>query len=118
MVQSNAIMFGWNRPHVGRETMAGELFASTVNHLDKLKSSAKIESYEPVFLASHGGDLTGFFLIRGSHAQLDALVSSDEFADITLRASHLLSDVGVIHAYVGAEVPNVMARWTKAIPQR
>jgi hypothetical protein len=118
MVQSNAIVFGWNRPHVGRETMAGELFAHVVNHLDKLKTSAKIDGYEPVFLASHGGDLNGFFLIRGSHAQLDTLVASDEFVDMTLRASQLLSDVGVIHAYIGAEVPNLMSRWTKSIPQR
>jgi hypothetical protein len=118
MVQSNAIVFGWNRPHVGRETMAGELFAHVVNHLDKLKTSAKIDGYEPVFLASHGGDLNGFFLIRGSHAQLDTLVASDEFVDMTLRASQLLSDVGVVQAYIGAEVPNLMSRWTKSIPQR
>lgn len=118
MVQSNAVMFGWNRAVSGRETQAAELFAHAVNYFDKLKTSAKIETYEPVFLGYHGGDLNGFFLVKGTHAQLEAMRASDEFVDLTVRAGHALEQVGVIEAYTGPEIPNVMGRWTKLIPHR
>ena len=62
--------------------------------------------------------LNGFFLVKGTHAQLEAMRASDEFVDLTVRAGHTLEQVGVIEAYTGPEIPNVMGRWTKLIPQR
>jgi hypothetical protein len=117
MVQNNAVMFGWNRPVVGREGMAGELFAHTMGYLEKLRTSSLIESYEPVVLDMHGGDLNGFIMIKGSHAQLDAMLTSDEFVDITLRAGQYLTNVGVITAHSGLPVvQNLMGLWMKTIP--
>jgi hypothetical protein len=119
MVQSNAILFGWNRPVVGREAIAGELFAHTVNFFERLKTQNQLESYEPVFLNPHGGDLNGFFLLKGTHVQLETLRTSDEFVDITMRAGMCLSNVGVIESFVGTTTINdVMTRWMKAIPAR
>jgi hypothetical protein len=118
MVQSNVIMFGWNRAVPGREGMASELFAHTVNCFDKWKASGMIESCEPMFLANHGGDLNGFFLIKGNHTQLMSLKCTDEWVDIQLRASQCLTGVGAIEGYCGAQVPEVMTRWTKVIPPR
>ena len=116
MIQSNAILFGWNNVVVGREGIAGELFAHTVNFFEKLKTTNLVESYEPVFLGHHGGDLNGFFLIKGTHVQLDTLKTSDEFIDITMRAGMCLSNVGVIDTYVGNTVNELMGRWMKNIP--
>jgi len=118
MIQNNAILFGWNAPVVGREPVAGELFAHTVNYFEKLKSSNLLESYEPVFLGSHGGDLNGFFLLKGTHVQLDTIRSSDEFVDIVMRAGMCLTNVGVIDSYVGSTITEMMSRWMKSIPAR
>lgn len=118
MIQSNAIMFGWNRAVAGREGMAAELFAHSMNYFEKLKTSSGLESYEPVFLANHGGDLNGYFMLKGTHAQLETLKSSDEWIDIVMRAGQYLTNVGVIECYTGAIVPELMMRWTKAIPSR
>jgi hypothetical protein len=117
MVTSNTILFGWNAPVVGRESIAGELFVHTVNYFEKAKTSNHLESYETVFLGSHGGDLNGFFLLKGTHAQLDSMKSSDEFVEIVMRAGMCLTNVGVVDAYMGTQVHEMMARWTKAIPQ-
>ena len=117
-MQTNTVLFGWNRALAGREGMAGELFAHAVNYFEKLKSGSSIESCEAVFLNRHGGDLNGFFLIKGSHAQLDTMMSSDEFVDITMRADQYLLGVGVITGYTGNTVPDLMNRWTKTIPQQ
>jgi hypothetical protein len=116
MVQSNAILFGWNTVVVGRESIAGELFAHTVNFFEKLKTTNLLESYETVFVNAHGGDLNGFFLLKGTHVQLDTLKSSDEFIDITLRAGMCLTNVGVIDSFVGPVINDMMSRWMKSIP--
>ncbi len=116
MVQTNVVLFGWNRAIAGREGMAGELFAHTVSYFEKLKSTSGLESYEPVFLNRHGGDLNGFFLLKGSHAQLDTMMSSDEWIDISMRADQYLLGVGIITGYTGSTVPEMMNRWIKTIP--
>jgi len=116
MVQTNLVMFGWNRAIPGREGMAAELFAHTIGFFEKLKSTNNLESYEPVFLNRHGGDLNGFFLLKGSHVQIDTLLSSDEFVDITMRAEQYLNGIGIITGYHGTAVPELMNRWTKTIP--
>lgn len=118
MVQSNVILFGWNRAVPGREGMAAELFAHTVGYFEKQKAAGKLESWQPVFLQRHGGDLNGFFLLTGTHANLDAIATSDEFVDITMRADQYLTGVGVIQGYSGNTVQDLMARWTKLIPTR
>lgn len=118
MVQSNTIVFGWNRAVVGREGMAGELFAHTVSWLDRAKTMGTIESWEPCLLTSHGGDLNGFFMIKGTGQQLTSLKCNDEWTDIVLRAGQYLTNVGVIEAFTGPQVQDVMSRWTKSIPTR
>jgi hypothetical protein len=116
-LQTNAILFGWNEVVRGREAAATELFTSALSFYEKAKASGKIEGFEPVFLRRHGGDLNGFFLIRGTHAQIDALECSDEFNDLVIRASHCVDGVGVCQAYTGQTVPDMMQRWTKAVPR-
>ncbi|MBA3454676.1 MAG: hypothetical protein H0T42_16435 [Deltaproteobacteria bacterium] len=109
-------MFGWNRPITGREGMAAELFMHTVNFFEKLKRANSLESFEPIFLVDHGGDLGGYFLLKGTHDQLDTLKSNDEWVEIVMRAGHSLTGVGIIDCFTGTTVPELMARWTKTIP--
>ncbi len=118
MLQSNAMMFGWNKPVPGREGIAGELFTHTVSYLEKCRTQGSIESWEPVFLTTHGGDFNGYFLIKGTHDKLDTLKGNDEWVDIILRAGHCLNGVGVIDCYCGSTVQDLMSRWTKTIPSR
>ncbi len=119
MLQSNGIMLGWNRAVAGREGMAGELFAHTSNWLEKCRSQGTIESWEPIFLASHGGDLNGCFMIKCTPTQLTALKCHDEWVDIVMRAGQYLTNVGVVECYCGRDtVQDLMNRWMKTIPTR
>jgi hypothetical protein len=117
MAQTNTIILGWNRAVAGRETAAMELFATTMSFYEKQKASGKLESYEPVFLERHGGDMNGFFILRGTHAQIDALVGNDEFREIVMRADHCLMGLGVIQAYSGPVVGELMQLYGKTIPR-
>ena len=118
MVQTNTVFFGWNRAIPGREGMAAELFAHSMNYYSQLKASGQIESFEPVFLQRHGGDLNGFFLIKGEHAKLDVVTNSDEWLDLTMRAEQYLTGVGILQGYTGAVIGEAMQRWVKTIPTK
>jgi hypothetical protein len=118
MVQNNTVVFGWNRAVPGREGLAGELFGVAMAYYEKLRASNSIQSYEAIFLDRHGGDLNGFFLIKGTHAQIDTMLSSDEFRDLVFRADHYLQGVGVITGYHGNPINDLMQTWIKTIPAK
>jgi hypothetical protein len=114
---TNILIFGWNRPLPGREKLSAEHFQDFVAFLGgDVKGNGRIQSFDVVFLDPHGGDLNGFFLIRGDSAQLDALVSSDEWVTHMTRATLHLDGVGVIRGVTGDEIMKRMALWTSTIP--
>ena len=73
------LFIGWGEVVRGREAEAVETFNATVEYFAGLQAEGAIESFEPVFLELHGGDLNGFFLVRGEAAQLAALRVDEEF---------------------------------------
>lgn len=84
----------------------------------KQQAEKKIESFEPVMLAPHGGDLTGFFLIRGEQAKLDAIRASDEFVELEARSVLCIDRVGVITARINDGLQKAMTFWQKGIPAK
>lgn len=115
-MNTNVILFGWNRPIPGRERMSAEHFEEFSRYLTGLSETKAIERFEVVFLDSHGGDLNGFFLIHGSGDQLSAVYASDEWHDHNVKAGLHLQGFGAIGGATGDLVAKRMARWTSAIP--
>lgn len=117
-IETNALVIGWNRAVPGREAAAGELFATTCAYYDKQVKAGKLTGWEPMFLSQHGGDFNGFFILRGTGANLDWIRSDDEFIENILRAGHCLENVGIIPAYSGMQViQDMMTRWVKTVPR-
>jgi hypothetical protein len=116
-MSSNVIFFGWNRSIPGREGLSAAHFGEFMQYLDKQQQAGVIQSFEAVLLALHGGDLNGFFLIRGENAQLDALIASPEWVAHTLRAGMHLEGAGVVRAATGSLVLERMNLWAKIIPR-
>jgi uncharacterized protein with GYD domain len=112
----NAVFFGWNRSIPGREQRSAEHFQDFVNYLGAQQKSNKIESFDTVFLDTHGGDMNGFFLIRGHSDQLSALVNSDDWATHMVRASMHLENAGSVRAFTGDAVMARMELWKGHIP--
>ena len=110
------LFFGWNRPVPGREGHAAELFTEVMSFWTKQKELGNCESFEPVFLGNHGGDLNGFLLVRGNQDKLDPLALTDEYLDMVTKSDHVLLGFGVIPCAVGDSIGDTMARWTKHIP--
>jgi hypothetical protein len=96
-----ALFIGWGAPVRGREQRALELFAEAMAYYGRLQEAGEIETFEPISLEPHGGDLAGFLLIKGEPAKLAQLRASAEFIAITIRAQLLLEHVGVTGAFHG-----------------
>ena len=115
-MSSNVIFFGWNRSLPGREHLSATHFGEFAQYLGGLQQSGTIESFEAVFLNAHGGDMNGFFLIRGENAKLDALVASDMWIEHMTRADLHLQGSGAVRGVTGELVMERMTMWTKALP--
>lgn len=111
----NALFMGWNAPKTGRERQAGELFGVVLDYLGREQKKGTIDSVEPLLLSVHGGDLNGFFLIRGDGEKLSALRESDEFMKVVMQAGFCLDGFGVIPAYQGEALNELMGKWTQMV---
>ena len=111
---ANAALFmGWKAPTVGRESQAIELFGNNIAFWTKQKESGTIESFEPVILSRHGGDMNGFVLIRGDREKLDEIKRTDEYITLISQASFCIDGFGVVDAHVGEGVAKMMGEYGK-----
>jgi hypothetical protein len=108
---------GWNRPVAGREKQAMELFQSSLAFWQKKQQAGVIQSFEPVLITAHGGDLNGFFLVKGEPAKLDALQHDKEYVNLVMQIALALEGFGAIRAYHGDALMGVMQDWGKLIQQ-
>jgi len=112
----NTIFFAWNRSIPGREQISGEHFEEFVAYLAGQAQNGSIQGFDTVFLDTHGGDLNGFFLIRGESASLDALTSSEEWTVHMTRAALHLEGSGAVRGVSGGAVMKRMELWKKHAP--
>ena len=112
---NQALFLGWNRPARGREEQAMKLWGKTMEYYGKLQAEGRIESFEPVLLTAHGGDLNGFFLIRGDAEKLSEIRREDDFVDFVIEGGYCLGGFGVITAYIGEGLEAVFNNWSKLV---
>jgi hypothetical protein len=115
-MSSNVIFMGWSGSIPGREKISAQHFQEFVGYLEGLQKSGAILSFETIFLHPHGGDLNGFFIIRGEHNKLDALSGDEAWEQHITRAGLHLQGLGVVRGASGELIADLMQRWTKAIP--
>jgi hypothetical protein len=106
---TGALVIGWGPPVRGREQKALQVFNEAIEYYMRLQQQGTIESFEPVALEPHGGDLDGFVIVRGDREKLNALRSSEEFIRLTNRAIQIVDNFGVITAYIGEELQRLFA---------
>ena len=111
------LFIGWGEPVRGREADAIEAFNATMEYFGGLQADGTIESIEPVFLEQHGGDLNGFFFIRGDAEKLAGLRVDEGFEDVIIRASLVVNNIGVVGAATGARLERQMSTYMGAIAQ-
>ena len=110
----DALFIGWGEVVRGREEKAVEVFNETIQYYGQLQQDGKIESFEPYFLAPHGGDLGGFVLLHGEREQLDEIVRSEEFERLQARVTMIVDGSGTVQAVTGEALARGMGHFQEA----
>jgi hypothetical protein len=116
-MSESALFVGFGAPTRGRERQAVGVFSEAVALYEHLRSEGMIDMYEPIFLEPHGGDLGGFFLLRGDAEKLAQVRMSDEFELLSTRASLVVDDFGVIGAVTGEGIQRQMSLYQAQLEQ-
>jgi len=111
----SALFIGWGEIVRGRETEAASTFTETIAYWARLQEEGVIEAFEPVFLEPHGGDLQGFFFLRGDAEKLASLRVDEEFTQVVMRAGLIADRVGVVGAAIGERLQRQFENWSEAI---
>lgn len=99
-MSESALFVGWGQPVRGREKRSLDVFNDAVTYYAARLQDGSIESFDPVLLNPHGGDLQGFFLIKGSAQGLTTMMASEEFERLHVRAAMIVENLGIIQAFV------------------
>lgn len=113
-MSDDALFLGWGEVVRGRERKAVEVFNESIEYYSKLQQDGKLESFEPWFLAPHGGDLNGFILLRGEPDQLDEILRSPEFESLQTRVGMIVDRLGVVPAVTGESLARQMGQFQEA----
>ena len=104
-----ALFLGWGQVVRGREQLALTVFQESIAYYSKLQEGGRIDSFDTFLLAPHSGDLAGFIVMHGEQSALDSVRSSAEFLRIVTRAGAVVDNVGVVSAYTGEVLGQMMA---------
>ncbi|HEY4669307.1 MAG TPA: hypothetical protein VIH05_05985 [Tepidiformaceae bacterium] len=110
-----ALFIGWGEPARDKEQKALQVFAEALEYYQKLQDEGKITSFEPVLLEPHGGELEGFFLLRGDEEGLAKLHASEEFNHLQNRVRLFVDHLAIVRGIVGDEMRRQMADYGQSI---
>ena len=105
----SGLFIGFGYPVRGREQKAAQVFEEAIALWTSWQQRGEIESVEPVLLESHGGDLGGFFLLRGERDKIASLRAGDELARLVTRANLIVENFGIVGAVLGERIGTQMA---------
>jgi hypothetical protein len=95
------LFIGFGTPVRGREAKSLDVFNEATQYYSRLQQEGRIESFEVAILEPHGGDLGGFFLLRGERQKLSQLRVETDFERLTTRANLMVDRIGIIGATLG-----------------
>ena len=110
----SGLFIGWGDIRAGRTAAWNTVFAEALAYWPTLQAAGEIESFETVILTAHGGDLGGFFILRGDPERLGRLSMSPEFVRLIQRANAVVEGLGVIPANLDAGAIRLVGESYKA----
>jgi hypothetical protein len=113
-VAQGAVFIGWGAAKSGLEKKSLGIFNEGLEYWTRLQRQGEIESFEPVQLEPHGGDLAGFCLIRGDSEKLDRLRRSEEWLRLNAKALMVVENLGIVTAHTGEGLQKLFAQLGEA----
>jgi len=113
----SGLFVGFGVPVRGRERQATKVFNEVFEYYTRLQQEGEIESFEPVLLEPHGGELGGFFLLRGDRDKLAHLRTNEEFERMTLRGQLIVENLGIVGGVLGERLMNQIATFGQQVEE-
>jgi hypothetical protein len=107
------LFIGWGPAIPGRELKSLQVFNEAIQYWTGLQKSGTIDSFEPVFLEPHGGDLGGFVLLHGDEGKLGQLRLDPEFLRLNGRAQWVVGNLGVVMGFTGESIDRMVSELSK-----
>jgi hypothetical protein len=111
----HVVFIGFGTPVRGRESQSVEVFNQFVEMLTGMAGDGRIESMDVCLLDPHGGDLGGFFLVRGSMEQCAALPSDEQFLRALTDALLIVENLGVVQGVTGEALNDQMGIYMESV---
>ena len=111
------LFIGWGSAVRGREKIGLDVFNEAIEYFGGLQQQGEVESFEAIFLEPHGGDLGGFFLVRGERDKIARIRASDELNRISVRAGQVVESFGVVGASLGDGIPPQLELYQTALDE-
>lgn len=105
----------FGEPVPGREKQALEVYGETLQYWGRLKEEGKIEGFDVAVLAPSGGDLNGFFLVRGTAEQIDSVRRTKEYQQLLNRVQLIASHLRVTDAFVDEGLAQIMSQYQEVV---
>lgn len=112
-----ALFIGWGPTYPGREHHARKLFEETLEIFQAQVRAGEIESFEPVLLGPHGGELEGFILVKGDLDKLTALQKRKDVERLRIKAQALGPHFGIVFATIGDGVKRSFALFDEVVKE-
>lgn len=109
---SNAAIYcSWGHAIPGRETKALEVFSQAVEFNATLEKQGKIAAHR-TYIATTGcmDRFSGFMVLEGEVEQLRAVIDSNEWKALRLKAEHVVHGMEIVHCVTGGEVMKTIAQ--------
>ena len=113
----SGLFIGFGAPVRGRERQAIKVFNETFEYYSRLQQQGEIESFEPVLFEPHGGELSGYFLLRGDKDKLARIRGSEEFERLTARADLIVENLGIVAAFLGERLMSQMSVFSQQVEE-
>ena len=113
----SGLFIGFGAPVRGRERQAIKVFNESFEYYSRLQQEGEIESFEPTLLEPHGGELSGYFLLRGDKDKLARIRGSEEFERLTARADLIVENLGIVTAFLGEQLMSQMSVFSQQVEE-
>ena len=104
------LFLSWGAPIAGREERSIDVFNDALGYYGRLQQEARIERFDVALLGANART-SGYMVLHGSHAQLDAVAEDPEFRDILAAAALVVADLDLCEGVTDAGIATEMERY-------
>jgi hypothetical protein len=108
------LVISWGRPVRGREQHGLEVFEEAIAFYGEQQSAGAIEGFD-VLLLQPNGLMEGCMLLRGTHAQLDALEEDMRFRKLMVDASLIVDDLRTVEGFTADGIQQTLPLYAEAV---